>query len=894
MNPLQVIALPLFCLAIFVTPWIIGGNYPYVRTVLIAGAAVLCFLALIKQLFGNEQTRFPLLWAVLFIGSAYAVFQATPGSASILENVGIQLPTNYVMSEPGNTISAYPSASRERIVELLAGIAIFFASSCFLYRRKSITTVMLTAVIVGVLIGFVGIVQNLSWNGKILWVYELSMGGFPFGPFVNKNNAGGFLLACFSAATFIVSYQLIVWRPYGSNDSSKSQYFGSNRSNPLKSLAGVVAGLQTRHLYSLTGMAFIAAAIVASLSRGATAALVVSTASCMVLLSSINRWVVVVMLFVAIGVFGLMAYSEQSDSVVAQAETMTDLSTAAAPRLLHWNDALPYVKENVLFGSGPGTYPYLYIAHQERHFERWFRHAENVYLETLGEMGVVGLTTLLLAIILFFVVCWRLFKQPQEFDRALGVAGFCLMIGQAIAWFFDFGIYHPPNMAIVATLAGVVIGRHGYLTSQESGKPGLAWKLATVPVLGVVCVACVFSVFESQAIEALAESKRLMAKYVDSSGREEAILDQVQTKLEFAKKIRPDDSELLFQLGEYHSNRYRSVAVQRLVAEAREALEQLEQAQAEQATSEAVSESPTELAANTGTNLQDNPVNGMNSLEGAWPVTSLSTLHRLAHITKRFPDELHQLRNSAEVKTHLQAAWDAYTDAEKACHSLPKTEFRLAQLSILIDDGKTEWEHLEKALMRMPTDSQLLYDCGLLAIHTGKPDETARMWAQCLSYTRRFEEPIVQFAKQELSMKQFFEQVLPQDPFELLRIAKKYFGGVEQTLSQRLLLVHTRRLADKYDLPEKDKYYLRAESERLSGDLPSAAKSYKLALDIDPSETNWRLSYARVLHKLGQYDDAIKQLKTCQLQSRRKNATYSRLIKLIQRDRKRKPSQLTK
>lgn len=37
------------------------------------------------------------------------------------------------------------------------------------------------------------IIQKATWNGKLYWFRELSLGGEPFGPFVNRNHYAGFI-----------------------------------------------------------------------------------------------------------------------------------------------------------------------------------------------------------------------------------------------------------------------------------------------------------------------------------------------------------------------------------------------------------------------------------------------------------------------------------------------------------------------------------------------------------------------------------------------------------------------------------------------------------------------------------------------------------------------------
>ena len=119
----------------------------------------------------------------------------------------------------------------------------------------------------GVAISFVGILQRLSNNGKVLWQYELLGGGSPFGPFVNANNAAGFLLIGFSAAMFFVSQKLILWKSDNTPEQLSLDGTGwesSDRRSIFSGLIEAVARMESQHLYFLAALTIIVAGVCAS------------------------------------------------------------------------------------------------------------------------------------------------------------------------------------------------------------------------------------------------------------------------------------------------------------------------------------------------------------------------------------------------------------------------------------------------------------------------------------------------------------------------------------------------------------------------------------------------------------------------------------------------------
>src|SRR5260221_12395031 len=45
----------------------------------------------------------------------------------------------------------------------------------------------------GFLVAIFGILQHLTFNGKLYWFREMHYGGIPFGPYVNRNHFAGFV-----------------------------------------------------------------------------------------------------------------------------------------------------------------------------------------------------------------------------------------------------------------------------------------------------------------------------------------------------------------------------------------------------------------------------------------------------------------------------------------------------------------------------------------------------------------------------------------------------------------------------------------------------------------------------------------------------------------------------
>jgi hypothetical protein len=218
------------CSMLILIPWPIGGDFPFVRSVVGGGAALSLLLAFVFQFRARAPQKLSISWLFLAIGIGWAIFQVLPGSGSVSEpsvsepsstaqvsGTSINQASLITLESPildstvsdqevdsnqevdGNPfetgaqpLSRYPAASRERLAELAFLVSILIATSCLVTTRRAVRSVMVAAAVAGISVAFVGIVQKLIWNGKLLWIYEYTIGGSPFASFVNRNNAGGF------------------------------------------------------------------------------------------------------------------------------------------------------------------------------------------------------------------------------------------------------------------------------------------------------------------------------------------------------------------------------------------------------------------------------------------------------------------------------------------------------------------------------------------------------------------------------------------------------------------------------------------------------------------------------------------------------------------------------
>jgi O-antigen ligase len=470
--------------SVLITPWLLGGVAPVVQMGLLVGVmlALLCWL--VKQLADRSAmaalpTAFLPLAAAMGLGLLQLVpldsktngFLSPSGARLRATLLSTQPPADLVLANPlgvaaiakRQPLSLYPASTRHDLAMLILAAAVFVLGAVFFPTPRSQIVLCILLAVNGAAIAFFGFVQQLTWNGLLYWNIPLLGGGGPFGPFVNRNNAGGFLNLCLAGAAGMTIWVVGRHRSPGLA-AERSPTRGPQRG--LLERAGdrlreCVLHLNAATLSAAILMVCLVAGIFCSLSRGAFLAMIGATVITASVVSCARRRIVgewYVALIAAAGLV-LVSWVGMNDSVKSQLATLLNQKAMERTLIPHWKDSLKAVPDFWRLGSGLGTYRYVYGQYQQQPSNTWYYHAENQYLETLVEYGVPGLVLLLSMIVLVAVAAWRLLCDAGDRRTvAFATAGIFALTSQAIANFFDLGLYAPANMVLLALWCGALAG----------------------------------------------------------------------------------------------------------------------------------------------------------------------------------------------------------------------------------------------------------------------------------------------------------------------------------------------------------------------------------------------------------------------------------------------------
>jgi hypothetical protein len=202
-------------------------------------------------------------------------------------------------------------------------------------------------------------------------------------------------------------------------------------------------------------------------------------------------------------------FSEGSVQVEHQRERLTKLGNNG--RIKHWRIAVDAFEEHPARGAGAGTFATLWDVRRSSNFE--VKDAHSLYLETLAELGVVGLA-LLLALVAMILIA--LVGGIRAGPRMI-YAG---LLGASVAWVLEAGVdwvWEMPAVSAWFFLAGgAALARRRSAERRQWSLPPRVLAAGAVLLAAVIPVRVAISeVHLERGRDALASGN--CAKAVDSS-----------------------------------------------------------------------------------------------------------------------------------------------------------------------------------------------------------------------------------------------------------------------------------------------------------------------------------------------------------------------------------------
>lgn len=372
-----------------------GGVEPWARGILEAAAGLLLFVW--SLFFLSSRREEPIVFPSLFW--PLAAFTAVVLLQWVL----------------GLTASRF--STRIELQLLLAALIVFFLSAqCFRTLadwRAFAWFIMLFAFVVAGL----GILQHLTFNGKLYWFREMRYGGIPFGPYVNRNHFAGF-------AELVLPMSLV------------PLLLGKVRRERLV-LVGILAILPL-------------SALLLSASRGGIISLGAELAFLVLVLalrkSGIRNLLVggsvLLLAFLMVSWLGV-------NQILSRFSSLQTLEVRQDKRASMRQGTWHIFLDHPVLGTGLGTLQQVYPPYETLYDGKIVNHTHNDYLEALAETGICGGLCCAWFLVNLFAGGLRFLQSgDNSFAATLRLSGWTGCWGLLVHSLVDFNLHIPANLLL--------------------------------------------------------------------------------------------------------------------------------------------------------------------------------------------------------------------------------------------------------------------------------------------------------------------------------------------------------------------------------------------------------------------------------------------------------------
>ena len=337
-------------------------------------------------------------------------------------------------------VSASPFETRVELQLLLADFLTLFLAVQAFRTPDDWKTFVWFLMIFAFVVDIFGILQHLTFNGKLYWFREMRYGGIPFGPYVNRNHFAGFA-------------ELTI---------------------PL-ALAPLVLGKVRRERLFIVGVFAVVqvGALLLAASRGGIISFgcqLVLLAAWMIWRRSKGKQLIAggVVLLVALAMVSWLGVRQ----ILQRFSAMQSLEVSDNKRVSMWRGSWHIFLDHPFLGTGLGTLQTVYPPYETLYDEKVVNHSHNDYLEALAETGLLG--GLLCASFLGVLLLesrHRLLHSASSFAVSLHLAAFIACVGFLAHSFVDFNLHIPANALLFFLMAYLATAQIQAALPQPVSRP---------------------------------------------------------------------------------------------------------------------------------------------------------------------------------------------------------------------------------------------------------------------------------------------------------------------------------------------------------------------------------------------------------------------------------------
>lgn len=319
-----------------------------------------------------------------------------------------------------STVSLYHT--RVELQLLIAYLTLLLLLTQAFYRSSHLRGLLWFLMALGFFVSIFGILQHLTFNGKLYWFRVMRYGGLPFGPYVNRNHFAGF-------AELLIPIALV----------------------PL-----VLGKVRRERLFLVALFALVPiVALLLSASRGGIISLAVQIAILFLLLlvrRVRGKHVLVGGMVVLCAVLAVSWIGVQQ--VLQRFTGLQSLEVSEAKRAAMRADTWQIFLDHPLIGTGLGTLQMVFPRYDSLYDGKIVNHSHNDYLEALAETGVLGGACCAWFLGVLLLDSLRgLAELGSSFGASLNLSGLVGCCGLLIHSLVDFNLHIPANALLFVVAA---------------------------------------------------------------------------------------------------------------------------------------------------------------------------------------------------------------------------------------------------------------------------------------------------------------------------------------------------------------------------------------------------------------------------------------------------------
>jgi O-antigen ligase len=333
--------------------------------------------------------------------------------------------------------TASPFSTRIEVQLLLSMLILFFLAAQAFRELSDWRGFAWFVMIFSFLVAGLGILQHLTFNGKLYWFREMHYGGIPFGPFVNRNHFAGFV-------------ELVL---------------------PMAFVPLLLGRVRREKLFVVAMLAILPlSALLLSASRGGIISLAAELAFLVLVLilrktggrNVLIGGTVLLLAFFTVSWLGV-------NELLSRFSSLQTLEVRQDKRASMRHGAWHVFLDHAVLGTGLGTLQQIYPPYETLYDGKIVNHAHNDYLEALAETGILGgICCAWFVATLFMGGLQFLRSGDHSFASTLRLCGWTGCWGLLVHSLVDFNLHIPANLLLFLLMSLLSTAEISDTTSVKS------------------------------------------------------------------------------------------------------------------------------------------------------------------------------------------------------------------------------------------------------------------------------------------------------------------------------------------------------------------------------------------------------------------------------------------